>query len=130
MLVIRFTILAVLMWVALTLTGLAFATDKPKPKPTVTPVVQSTPADYSKEYLWGSAAVGGLAVTALQKSEHPWLYANATCIAAATAVNAADPGSFNNKNSRSAVGCCLLGATATGLVFGKNFFGWQKAIKF
>jgi hypothetical protein len=125
--------LVFLIWIIMGLSAArpAFANDddddKPKPKPT--PVAQAGESDRHKENLWGGVAFGGLAVTALQKTEHPTLYAIGAGALTAAAVEAAQPGGFNGKNFRYAVGGVLLGTTTTGFVFGKKFFGWQTTFK-
>jgi hypothetical protein len=103
--------------------------DKPKPKPAPIVVTQPQEPDRYQQNLWGGAAFGALAVTAYSRSEHPMLYAIGTGIAAAAAVEAAQPGAFQGKNFRYAVGGIVLGAGGTGLVFGKRFFGWQTTFK-
>lgn len=101
--------------------------DKPKPQAAIT--TQVTEPNHHKENFWGGAAFGGLAVTALQKTEHPTLYAIGSGIATAAAVEAAQPGSFHAKNFWNAAGGVVLGTTSTGFVFGKRFFGWKTTFK-
>jgi len=123
-----------LVWIAMGLgpARVAFAHDDDDhaPKPTLPAnTSQQTEPDRHKENFWGGVAFGGLAVTAFQKTEHPTLYAIGTGIATAAAVQAAQSDGFNNKNFKYAVGGVILGATGTGFVFGKQFFGWQTAIR-
>jgi hypothetical protein len=101
--------------------------DKPKPAPAASSQTQEP--DRYKENLWGGVAFGGLAVTALQKTEHPTLYAIGAGVLTAAAVETAQPGDFNGKNFRYAVGGVLLGTTSTSFVFGKKFFGWKTTFK-
>lgn len=109
--------------------ALADGKHKPAPKPQPPVVVAQGHESHTTEAFWAGAAGGGLAVTALQKTEHPWLYAVGAGIAAALVVNAASS-SMDADETRAAVAGVIVGATGTGLVFGKKFFGWQKAIKF
>ena len=101
--------------------------DKPKPVPAASSQTQEP--DRYRENLWGGIAFGGLAVTALQKTEHPTLYAIGAGALTAAAVEAAQPGGFNGKNFRYAAGGVLLGTTTTSFVFGKKFFGWKTTFK-
>jgi hypothetical protein len=104
--------------------------DDHKPKKSKgTPTVLIQEPDRYKENLWGGVAFGGLAVTALQKTEHPTLYAIGAGALTAAAVEAAQPGGFNGKNFRYAAGGVLLGTTTTSFVFGKKFFGWKTTFK-
>lgn len=125
-----------LLLLAYSLSVLATGNDhKPKKNPPpVVPPVSTAPAyvesDLHKQYFWGGAAMGGLAITALQKSEHPWLYATGGCAFAALVAEKARSGAFDSKNARYGVGGCAAGATGIGLTFGKDFFKWEKAIKF
>lgn len=106
----------------------AWDDDGPSPTPAVT-AAQAQEPDRHQQNLWGGTAFGALAVTAYSKSDHPTLYAIGTGVAAAAAVETAQPGGFNGKNFRYAVGGVVLGAGATGLVFGKRFFGWRTTFK-
>jgi len=109
----------------------AFANDdeKPKPKPAPTIISQPQEPERHKENFWGGAAFGGLAVTALQKTEHPTLYAIGGGVATAAFVEASQPGGFNAKNFRYAAAGVALGASGTGFVFGRRFFGWRTTFK-
>lgn len=73
----------------------AIAHERPKP---VATIQTQEPTDHWKENTWGGAGCGGLAITGLQKLEHPWLYAVGGCAALAAAVEGGQPGGFNSKN--------------------------------
>ena len=124
--------LVFLIWIIMGLSAArsAFAwDDDDRPRPVPAASSQAQEPDRYKENLWGGVAFGGLAVTALQKTDHPMLYTIGTGIATTAAVEAAQPGAFQGKNFRYAIGGVLLGTTSTGFVFGKRFFGWQTTFK-
>ena len=102
--------------------------DKPKPKPPATGVVQQSNDDHHKDAFWFGAVGGGLAITSLQKTEHPWLYSTLAGLAVVGAMAATD--NLNHREAYNAALGVVTGTTGTGLVFGKGFFGWQTAIKF
>jgi len=110
--------------------------DKPKHKPPITtPTTPISPAatggssNHNSDAFWFGAAGGGLTITALQKTEHPWFYSVGGGIAAVALLSLVSNNMSSNE-TWSAIGGVVTGATGTGLVFGKNFFGWQTAIKF
>lgn len=132
-------ILLALLVAACWLPALAPATGTPPPggTPTQQSAPPSTPpaapvaveqSGHHTEAFWAGVAYGGLAVTALQRTAHPWLYAVAGGLAIAAVGRASDK--LNVKETQNAVAGVMVGATGIGLVFGKNFFGWQTAIKF
>jgi len=103
--------------------------DKPKPKPPVTtPAQPAGSSDHHKDAFWFGAVGGGLAITSLQKTEHPWIYSTLAGLAVVGAMAATD--NLNHREAYNAALGVVTGTTGTGLVFGKGFFGWQTVIKF
>jgi len=97
----------------------SLATDKEKPKtpPIVTSAGQTQAStEHWKENGWGGVACGGIADASIQPSAHPFLYSVLGCSALAAVVEEGQPGGFNNKNFRYAVGGAILGAGAIELV--------------
>jgi len=133
--------IAVATWVFLIWTlmfGVPFAIanddddDKPKPKPPVTtpaPTPTNSSSDHNKDAFWFGAVGGGLSIAALQKTEHPWFYSVGLGLAVVGTLSLVSNNMSSNE-TWSAMGGVVTGATGTGLVFGKGFFGWQTAIKF
>jgi hypothetical protein len=101
--------------------------DDDKPKPTPTTSSAPAPESHKREAFWAGAAAGGLAITALQKTEHPWLYTVASGVALAGLARAADK--VDSDEFKHAAAGVIAGATGIGLVFGKNFWYWQVAVK-
>lgn len=104
--------------------------DKPKYKPKSAPttvVVTSPESDNHKDAFWFGAVGGGIAITATQKTEHPWIYSTLGGLAIVGLMAATD--NLNHREAYNAAAGVLVGTTGTGLVFGKNFFGWQTVIK-
>lgn len=120
-----------LVWLAMALLPLAAHAwdDDDKPKPAPPAKVWPAPAseDHHREAFWAGAAAGGLGIAALQKTEHPWLYTVAAGVALSALAGATD--SVSNREARYAALGVMTGATGIGLVYGRNFWGWQTAIR-
>ena len=103
--------------------------DKPKPTPTSVSPATATP-DRRQEYLWGAAAVSGIATAALRTTEHGALWAFGGTVATAAAVEAAQSGAYNGTNVWWAAGGALLGTVGTcKLLLDKKFVGCAVSFK-
>ena len=123
MLAIKILIIAVLGWIALTVTCLAFATDRHQHDPVPVPVSQSSPnTDRKADNLYGAMVVSGLASAALRDERYGAYKSFGGTVVGAAIIEAAHSGSYNGKNVWYAAGGAAVGSVGTCLIFFRKGF--------